>query len=139
MLNLPVNIFNKYHHGHCERQLYIAYYYRTPTPNNPVRYHTALVALPTSAVESKSDSEPISSEGEGISTLAPPASSSSDHSLALKFHAVNVPVNDHGRGRVLWEYRVEKEDPSIAGTILRTRLACLMLVGTVSSDRKSVV
>ena len=132
MLNIPVKIFKK---GHKRRQLYIAYYYRTPTHCNPVRYHSALVSLPAPAVEGKSDSE-APSEGEGSPTLSPLSPSSTDHSLAIKFHAVNVPLNDHGRGRVQWKYRVEKEDPHVAGTNLRTRLVCLMHVGAVSSNSK---
>ncbi|KAK2459890.1 hypothetical protein APHAL10511_008090 [Amanita phalloides] len=131
MLGLPVKIFKqRHHHGW---QLYIAYYYRTPTPGNPVRYHTALIALPKPVVENKSDSEATTgSESEGYNPSAP---SSADRSLAFKFHAVNVPVNDHGQGRVIWEYRVEKEEPHMAGT-LRMRLACLLLVGTIPSESK---
>ncbi|KAF8624382.1 hypothetical protein AX15_005901 [Amanita polypyramis BW_CC] len=131
MLNIPVKIFKK---SHKRRELYIAYYYRTPTLCNPVRYHSALVSLPSPALDGKSDSE-APSEGEGSPThmhSSPPA----DHSLAIKFHAVNVPLNENGRGRVLWKYRVEKEDPHVAGTHLRTRLVCLMRVGAVSSNSK---
>ena len=132
MLNLPVNIFNK--RRHRAHRLYVAYYYRTPTPNNPVRYHTALIALPAAAaIESRSDSEATSSDGEGTCVFIP---SSSHRSLATKFHTVNVPVNNHGKGRVVWEYRAEKEDPCIATTGLRMRLACLMFVGSVSSSRR---
>lgn len=132
MLNLPVNIFNK--RRHRAHRVYVAYYYRTPTPNNPVRYHTALIALPaTSTIECRSDSEATSSDGEGTCVFIP---SSGRRSLATKFHTVNVPVNNHGTGRVVWEYRAEKENPCIAGTGLRMRLACLMFVGSVSSGRR---
>jgi len=132
MLNLPVKIFTqRRHRAHC---LYVAYYYRTPTPNNPVRYHTALIALPvTSVVESRSDSETTSSDGDTCVFIP---SSTPIHPLAAKFHAVNVPVNNHGKGRVVWKYRAEKEDPHVADTGLRMRLACLMFVGTVTSGRK---
>lgn len=133
MLNLPVKIFNKRHHR--AHHLYVAYYYRTPTSNNPVRYHTALIALPAApGAESRSDSEATSSDGEGTCVFIP--SSAPIHPLATKFHAVNVPVNNHGKGRVVWKYRAEKEDPYVADTGLRMRLACLMFVGSVSSGRK---
>ncbi len=36
----------------------------------------------------------------------------------------------------MWKYRAEKEDPYVADTGLRMRLACLMFVGTVTSGRK---
>ena len=135
MLHLPVNIFNK--HRHRAHRLYVAYYYRTPTPNNPVRYHTALISLPAAvAFECRSDSEATSSDSEGTCVFIPSAGLSGRRSLATKFHTVNVPVNNHGKGRVVWEYRAEKEDPYMAGTGLRMRLACLMFVGSVSSGRR---
>jgi len=133
MLNLPVKIFNK--RRHRAHHLYVAYYYRTPTLNNPVRYHTALIALPAaSVVESRSDSETTSSDSEGTCVFIP--SSMPIQPLATKFHAVNVPVNNHGQGRVVWKYRAEREDPYSADTGLRMRLACLMYVGSVRSGRK---
>jgi hypothetical protein len=132
MLNLPAKIFNK-----RRLRLYVAYYYRTPTANNPVRYHTALIALPAAAAfESRSDSEATSSDGEGACVFTSSAGSLGNRSVATKFHAVNVPVNNHGKGRIVWEYRAEKGDPHVADTGLRMRLACLMLVGSVSSGRK---
>jgi len=160
MLTIPSNIFKMRHSKRQENRLYIAYYYRTPTPSNPVRYHTALVVIPTVGPDSKSDSEAASE----CDSSAPPSPSSSSpaspfgslrshnhastHSPshrnasptkakeATKFHVVNVPVNEGGHGRVVWSYRVESEYTYKPGTGLRARLACLMFVGSVPASSK---
>jgi len=152
------------HSKRQENRLYIAYYYRTPTPSNPVRYHTALVVIPTVGHDSKSDSEAASEYDSSAppSPSSPSAPSVSNNTLArssprakasthnptsgtastkarveaTKFHVVNVPVNEAGHGRVVWSYRVESDYPSKSGTGLRARLACLMFVGSVPASSK---
>lgn len=164
MLTIPINIFKKRGSKRREHRLYIAYYHRTPTPNNPVRYHTALVAIPTPATGTDMEG---ASECESPSSSVPPSPSSptfqsplftlpstnspstpasnltapntaAKKAKATKFHVVNVPVNENGRGRVVWQQRVESDYLDVPGPFcnLRSRLACLMFVGHVSSVNK---
>ena len=144
MLSIPTNIFKMRHSKRQENRLYIAYYYRTPTPSNPVRYHTALVVIPTATHDSKSDSE-AASEYDSSAPPSPSSHSSPNNALTrspthgttcTKFHVVNVPVNEGGHGRVVWSYRVESEHPRKSDTGLRARLACLMFVGSVPASSK---
>lgn len=98
--------------------LYIAYYARTPTPKNPGRYHSALIILPTRM-----------STIRLLTSMFLPESKT-----ATKYHVVNMPVADEtGKGRVSWEFRVEKDATTARGTLLRLKLIALMLVGPIEA------
>ena len=116
------------------RNLYIAYYARTPKPTSPGRYHTALIVLPdpspsTTVVR-------VSRRLRYILSTSPAPEFESK--TATKYHVVNVPVADErGKGRISWELRVEKDDATVRDTPLRMRLVALMLVGVIE-PRESV-
>ncbi|PFH46196.1 hypothetical protein AMATHDRAFT_8092 [Amanita thiersii Skay4041] len=148
---MPINLFKKSHSRQgAERSLYLAYYFRTPTPTNPVRYHTALVVLPSPspiplAAAAATCAEPQSDESESLPapTQSSPTRARSPGratsplpyvTTATKFHAFNVPVNENGRGRVTWEFRVERDDPGAPNTPLRLRLVCLLFIGPLSQN-----
>jgi hypothetical protein len=47
-----------------------------------------------------------------------------------------VPVADEtGKGRVSWEFRVEKDAAAAKGTLLRLKLIALMLVGVIGEEQ----
>ena len=97
--------------------LYIAYYARIPTQKNPGRYHTALIALPL----------PKSIIPFFTYSLSLPAT---------KYHVVNVPVLDEtGKGRVSWQFRVERDAAAAKATSLRLKLIALMSVGVIEEEQ----
>jgi hypothetical protein len=107
------------------QNLYIAYYARTPTQKNPGRYHTGLIVVP--------NPRPLSTRDKIRLLILPPEPESR---TATKYHVVNVPVADEtGKGRVSWEFRVEKDDAAAQGTPLRLRLIALMLVGVIAPSQ----
>ena len=106
------------------RNLYIAYYARTPKPTTPGRYHTALIVLP--------DPSPDTTVASMLRRFRYILAPEFENKTASKYHVVNVPVADErGIGRVSWEFRVEKSDATVRDTSLRMRLVALMLVGVV--------
>ncbi|KAF8637078.1 hypothetical protein AX17_003078 [Amanita inopinata Kibby_2008] len=120
---LKLNLFKQ----QPERCLYVAYYSRTPSTIYPVRYHTALVVLPVTDAETET-------KPEAETPLTQPSFPSSSSNTATIFHVVNAPVNENGRGRVTWNFKVEKADTRMAETSLRMRLVCLMHLATLSSS-----
>ncbi|KAM6490696.1 hypothetical protein JOM56_014039 [Amanita muscaria] len=117
-----------------QKCLYIAYYARVPKPTSPGRYHAALVVLPESG--SSQTYTRKSTFGRLLSAILPVSSSSTQSKEeSIKFHVINVPVSDSsGKGRVAWDFRVEKDDTAANGTKLRMRLVALMLVGSVTIE-----
>ncbi|KAF8338347.1 hypothetical protein F5887DRAFT_1238516 [Amanita rubescens] len=110
------------------RNLYVAYYARTPRPTSPGRYHTALIVLPD-----PSPSTTVARVSRRLRyVLSKSAAPEFESKTASKYHVVNVPVADErGKGRISWELRVEKDDATVGDTPLRMRLVALMLVGVI--------